>query len=361
MNGLNAIKILKKILFILLVIVVLLLILVFLPAPIAPEAYSPPMKPELTGVLSPNTLLQNSELLLEGEINGPEEVAINADGLICAGTEEGKIICFNSDKKLKLLADTQGRPLGMKFDADGNLIVCDAYKGLLLIKPTGEIIVLANSFKGHPFKFINALDVSKNGVIYFTDASSKYPQSSYLYDLLEAKPYGRFFRFDTRTNQLELLLDGLYFANGVALSQHEDFVLINETYRYRIIQYWLKGERAGTKNIFVDNLPGFPDNISSNKKGVFWLALFTIRNDVIDKVHPYPFIKSQISKLPKALWPQPKPYGLVLSLDETGSITKSLHDTTGEYLKEITSAKENGDYLYIGSLHNNRIGKLKLK
>lgn len=56
----------------------------------------------------------------------------------------------------------------------------------------------------------------------------------------------------------------------------EDFVLVNETYRYRIVRYWLKGPKAGTHEVFIDNLPGFPDNISSNRKGTFWLALFTV-------------------------------------------------------------------------------------
>ena len=141
---------------------------------------------------------------------------------------------------------------------------------------------------------------------------------------------------------------------------HEDFVLVNETYRYRIVRYWLKGPKAGTHDIFIDNLPGFPDNISSNGKGRFWLAMFTVRNEVIDKLHAFPFLKSQMSKLPKTLWPKPKPYGLVLALNENGKITQSLHEPTGEYLKGITSAREYAGYLYLGSLHNDRIGRYKL-
>ncbi len=136
--------------------------------------------------------------------------------------------------------------------------------------------------------------------------------------------------------------------------------MINETYRYRIVRYWLKGPKAGTHEIFIDNLPGFPDNISSNHKGTFWLALFTVRNEAVDKLHPSPFLKAQMSKLPKALWPKPKPYGLVLALDEGGKIIQSLHEPTGKHLKEITSAREYGGYLYLGSLHNDRIGKYKL-
>jgi hypothetical protein len=72
------------------------------------------------------------------------------------------------------------------------------------------------------------------------------------------------------------------------------------------------------------------------------------------------FMVAQMSKLPKALWPQAKPYGLVLALDEQGKIIRSLHEPTGNHLKVITSAREYGGYLCLGSRHNDRIGKYKL-
>ncbi|SLM30946.1 exported hypothetical protein [Desulfamplus magnetovallimortis] len=122
-----------------------------------------------------------------------------------------------------------------------------------------------------------------------------------------------------------------------------------------------KGIDKGNKEIFIDNLPGFPDNISSNRNGRFWVALFTIRNPIADALHPFPFLKDQMSKLPKIFWPKPKPYGLVIALDEQGKITQSLHDPTGKHLKEVTSVREYGGYLYLGSLHNDRIGKYRLE
>ncbi len=343
------------------ILVILILIFLLKPAPIDAIAYIPPDAPELTGVLAPNNLLQEAELLALGKIVGPEEISVDSRGLVYGGTEEGKIIRLLPDGSLETFVETGGRPLGMKFDENGNLIVCDSYKGLLSIDPQGEIKILATSADGVPFKFTDALDISSDGIIYFTDASSKYGQSEYLYDLLESKPYGRFLSYDPATGQVKVLIENLYFANGVALSHDEDFVLINETYRYRITRYWLRGPKMGTHEIFIDNLPGFPDNISNNQQGTFWLALFTIRNETVDKLHPFPFRKALLSKLPKALWPKPHPYGLVLELDAQGNIIQSLHDPTGISLKEITSAQEYGDYLYLGSLHNDRIGKYKLR
>lgn len=350
----------KGVLGILGILVLFILFFLFQSAPIDPAAYAPLKGPELAGVLAPNHLLQQAELLAQGKINGPEEVALDSQGRVYGGTQDGKIMRLLPDGKLEVFAETQGRPLGLQFDRNENLIVCDAYKGLLSIAPQGTIKVLATSAEGGPFKFTDALDISSEGIIYFTDASSKYRQDEYLYDLLEAKPYGRFMSYDPATGQVKVLMKNLYFANGVALSPREDFVLVNETYRYRIIRYWLKGPKTGTHEVFLDNLPGFPDNISGNRKGTFWLALFTVRNEAVDTLHPYPFLKAQMSKLPKAFWPKPKPYGFVLALDENGRITRSLHEPTGKHLKEITSAREYGGDLYLGSLHNDRIGKYKL-
>ncbi len=342
------------------IIAILISIFLIKPAPIDPAAYTPPEAQALTGELAPNTLLQKAEQLALGKINGPEEVAVDGQGRVYGGTADGKILRITSDGRLSTFAETNGRPLGLQFDHSGNLIVCDAYKGLLSIDPDGKIETLATEAKGLAFKFTDALDIAGNGIIYFTDASARFEQKEYLFDLLEAKPHGRFMRYDPVTGQVKVLLKDLYFANGVALSQQEDFVLINETYRYRIVRYWLKGPKAGAHEIFIDNLPGFPDNISSNRNGTFWLALFTVRNPAMDFIHPSPFIKRQFSKLPKALWPKPKPYGLVLALDEQGRVIRSLHDPSGEHLKEITSAREHDGYLYLGSLHNDRIGKFDL-
>lgn len=43
------------------------------------------------------------------------------------------------DGKLDIFAETKGRPLGIQFDKNKNLIVCDSYKGLLSIDPKGRL------------------------------------------------------------------------------------------------------------------------------------------------------------------------------------------------------------------------------
>lgn len=336
--------------------------LLLYPSPVDSMAWNPPAAWALenSAATMPNKRLAVADLLAKGKIYGPEDVAVDRQGRVYAGTQDGLIKRVLTDGEVETWVDLGGRPLGLHFDSDQNLIVCDAYKGLLSISPDAVVTVLSNSAGGIPLGFTDDLDIASDGKIYFTDASSKWSQPDYMLDLLETRPYGRFLVYNPATKTTTTLMDKMYFSNGVALSKNEDFVLINETWRYRVVRYWLQGNKAGTHDVFIDNLPGFPDGISGNRKGSFWLAMPTLRLPAVDKMHPLPWLKNLSAKLPAGFKPRPVEYGLVLQLDESGTIVSSLHDPSGAILKEITSAEEHKGYLYLGSLHNDRIGRIKL-
>lgn len=330
------------------------------PSPIDPLPWDAAPAPAMTGALEPNDTLMKAELLARGQIHGPEDTAVDAEGRVYAGLQDGRIVRVLADDSVETFVDTGGRPLGMSFDANGKLIVADAYKGLLSIDKNGSIQVLSTGAEGLPFAFTDDLDIASDGTIYFSDASSRFQQPDYMLDLLEARPHGRLLAYDPASGETRVLLKDLYFANGVALSAAEDFVLVNETYRYRITRYWLKGEKAGQHDVFIDNLPGLPDNLQGDRKGTFWVALPSPRNALADFLHRHAWLKAQVAKLPRVFWPKPINYGLVIALDEQGEIVRSLHDTSGSHLRLVTSVKPVGDSLYFGSLDNDRIGRLQL-
>lgn len=329
------------------------------PSPIDSVAYEAPKLLELNGPLAPNETLRTSRLVGEGRLIGAEDVAVDAAGRLHTGTEDGRIVRVTLAPEgreiFETLADTAGRPLGLRFGPAGRtLFVADAKKGLLAVDEAGGIEPLATQAGGVPFGFTDDLDVAPDGTIYFSDASSRFGVDEYLHDLLEARPHGRLLRYDPKAegDKVSVLLDGLYFANGVALASDQSFVLVNETYRYQIRRYWLKGPKAGTSDLFVEDLPGFPDNLSRDRAtGRFWVALYTVRNPALDVLHPRPFLKNQLAKLPRFLWPKPEPYGLVLAIDEQGRIVESLHDPGGESVRTVTSVEPHGGKLYLGSLH----------
>jgi sugar lactone lactonase YvrE len=337
-------------------------VLALLPSPIDAVAYHPPPAPSLTGPLAPNELLRAAELLAEGRVHGPEDVAVDAEGRLYAATTDGSglIQRLDADGTPRPFTETGGRPLGLRFAPGGKLLVCDSSRGLLSVDPEGRVTVLASEAEGVPFRFTNNLDVAQDGTVYFSDASGRFGQDGYLYDLFESRPSGRLLRYDPAAGKATVLLRDLFFANGVALSRDETFVLVNETYRYRTTRYWLKGEKAGTSDVFLDNLPGFPDNLDGTRKGTFWMALFTVRNPIADTLHPHPWAKNLIAKLPRFLWPRPAPYGLVLEIDESGRILRSLQDPGGQRVRHVTTAREHDGTLYLGSLDQLWVGRLAL-
>ena len=246
----------------------------------------------------------------------------------------------------------------MDFDGDGNLIVADAYKGLLSVSPQGEVTVLAAEHAGVPFRLTDDVDVAADGTIYFSDASSKFSVADSRLDFLEHWPNGRLLSYDPATGETTLLLDKLYFANGVAVSPDGSFVLVVETAKYRIQRYWLMGERAGESEIFIDNLPGFPDGVSSNGRETFWVALYSPRVPSLDRLLPHPFWRKVIARLPGWLQPAPLHHGFVLGLDPEGNVIHNLQDASPDAYAPVTSVEEWGGALYLGSLTAPAIGRL---
>lgn len=345
----------------LLVIFLLLGSFLLTPSPVDSKAWRPPQPPPLTGLLAPNERLRLADLLARGQVYGPEDVAIRNDGVLHTGTQDGFIVRVFPDGRVENWLATGGRPLGMKFDSKGNLIVADAWKGLLSISPAGDTTVLAREAQGTLFRFTDDVDIADDGRIYFTDASSRFRQPEYPLDLLEMRPHGRLLRYSPKNGKAEVLLGNLHFANGVTLSPKGDYVLVNETWKYRILRYWIRGPKAGQAEVFADNLPGFPDNLSVDGEGRFWVAFPVLRNATIDAMHPRPWIKELVAKLPDSLKPTPQDYGLVVAFDRNGEVITSLHDTRGTHLQEITSVTPHDGNLYFGSLHNDRIGRLPLQ
>lgn len=343
---------------ILVILSIILLYLFFYPVKIDPVPYHPePIAEKWTYFMNDN--LQDNKIQKIGKCHHCEDVDLDSLGNIYGAQEDGKIIITYPDGLPGVLADTKGRPLGIHFDTTGNLIVADSPKGLLSISPKGEVTTLSDSYDNTPYLFADDLEIDSSGIIYFTDASSKYDVKEFTLDLFEHRPHGRFLSYDPNTKKAELLIDSMYFPNGVAVSHDNDFVLINETGTYRVWKYWIIGEKKGKKEIFVDNLPGFPDGISRGENGIFWLTLISPRKSALDGIMPYPFLRKMVVRLPKAVQPKSGTWTMILGLDKDGNVIESFHDSKGEY-SQVSSVQQYGNKLYLGSLFEETIGVLEL-
>ena len=330
----------------------------FLHAPnIEPAPYAPPIAPKMEGALRENSALRSVKLLAEGKLNGPEDIAVDNNGTVYTGLEDGRIVKISPDGEVVTFAETGGRPLGLQWGPRGDLIVADGGRGLLSVNLEGEVTVLVPRAETVPLEMADDLDVSSSGLIYFSDATGSEVGMDYYQDLMIHRPLGRLLRFDYYTDDLEVLLTGLYFANGVALSPDEDFVLVSETSEYRITRLWLKGPRVGDRDVFADNLPGFPDGISGDGDGNYWVAMVSPRMWFVDNiVLPNLWLRKLLMHLPTWTRLKGASYALIIQLNSEGEIVESLHDPSGKSLSGITNVVERDGKLYIGTLEGDAIG-----
>ncbi|VVM96846.1 SMP-30/gluconolactonase/LRE family protein [Pseudomonas fluorescens] len=347
----------------LLAIVVIGAFLLLMPTKVRPVAWAPQPAPSLTsGIFAENRRLQGMERVGAVDIDGPEALLLENDDTLITGLHDGRLISTSLDgKSRKVLADTGGRPLGLARHPNGLLVIADAVKGLLSLDAQGRLVALTTEAGGVPFGFTDDVVIDKPGhYAYFSDASSRFGYGHDGEAVIEHGGDGRLLRYDFQSGKTTVVLDKLEFANGVAMGPDDAYVLVNETGAYRISRYWLTGPKAGTHDLFIDNLPGLPDNLSFNGHDRFWVALYAPRNALLDGTAAHPFVRKMIVRAMTVL---PKPVekrGFVLGLDLEGKVIANLQDGSSDSYAPITTVREYGDWLYFGSLKAQHMARLPL-
>jgi len=343
------------------IVALLLLLAAYLtlwPVPIEPVRWTAPMPPGYAGPHAVNTRLANLKMISLGTEEGPEHIAIGKDGRLYTTVASGNILRMNPDGGAQeVFVNTGGRVLGFDFDAAGNLIAADAMKGLLSISPDRKITMLTDRVNGDPIRYADAVVAAKSGRIYLSDASTRFAPKDWggtfeasVLDILEQSSTGRILEYDPANKTTRVVVKGLSFANGVALSRDEQTLFVNETGKYRV---WKISVNARDLDIttpndqakpLFDNLPGYPDNLMRGLDGKIWLGFAKPRNPTIDKLAAKPFMRKLTLRLPRAMWPIPKAYGHVMAFTEDGRVVADLQDPSGAY-PETTAVTETADRL----------------
>jgi sugar lactone lactonase YvrE len=346
--------------------------LLFWPVPIEPVAWQAPAVPGYTGPHAANERLSAVQVVSVGAEVGPEHIDIGPDGKVYTGVLSGAVLRMNPDGSgLETVVDTGGRPLGFDFTADGQLVVADAFKGLLAIGADGSIEVLADEVDGDPIRYADAVVIAADGLMYFTDASRRLAAREWgtfraaLFDILEHSCTGRVLVYDPGSRTTSLVIGGLCFPNGVALSGDGRHLFIAETGEYRVWKVAAAARGLDARppvaandpdaRIIVDNLPGFPDNLTRSAEGRLWTGLTKPRSAAIDRMAGKPWLRAMTLRLPEAMWPVPPVYGHVIAFDEDGRVVADLQDPAGR-IAETSGVTESGGRLYIHSLHAGAFG-----
>jgi sugar lactone lactonase YvrE len=309
---------------------------------------------------------------------GPEHIAVDPAGRVVTGLADGRIVRIEpgrpgaAAKSAEVVAHTGGRPLGLEFDADGTLVVCDATRGLLRVTLPAEaadasvtaaadaaVEVLCDEVDGRPLVFASCPAIARDGTIYFTQSSQRYDLDHYTGDVLEHSGTGRILRH--REGRTEVIAEGLQFANGVVLTEDESALVVAETSAYRLGRHELDGAgRISGSSTLIDALPGFPDNLTPGPDGLIWIGLVRPRDRLLDTLLPRPpWLRALVSALPEPLLPGPKNLAWALAVDRAGRVVHDLHGWDAGF-REVTAARQVGNRLYLGSLDQPAIAALEL-
>ncbi|MEZ5184306.1 MAG: SMP-30/gluconolactonase/LRE family protein [Candidatus Nanopelagicales bacterium] len=286
--------------------------------------------------------------------HGPEDPLFLGDAIL-TGVDDGRIVKVSLDGwQIEVLADTKGRPLGLEQYTDGRVLICDAERGLLLLDPaTGDLETLV-AVGQHGLRLCNNAAVATDGTIYFSDSSQRFELEHWTADLLEHSGTGRLLRRNP-DGTVDVLAEGLQFANGVALT--DEFVVVAQTGDYSLTRIWLD---TGRTEQWITNLPGFPDNISNGDDGLLWVAMASARKSALDGLPAkIPLLRKAIWALPEALHPKPDTMTWLRAYDVQGTM---VHEFFGEHddFFMVTGVRVAGDKVALGSLNTTTLAWFEL-
>lgn len=330
------------------------------------------VSPESKSAYALNNRLRDADAIGLGKLDGPEDVIFDRAGNLYCGTREGFIWRFSGDnfETQEIFARTGGRPLGMAFDRDENLIICIAGMGIYGVRPDRSVYKLTDETNRTFGKVMDDsrlvladdLDIAPDGKIYFSEATLRYTAHTWATDALEGRGNGRLIVYDPASGRTRTLLRDQVFPNGVCVSHDGQSVLFALTWACRIERYWIAGPKTGKLETLISDLPGMPDNINRASDGTYWLALVGLRTPTYDLAMEDPGFRTRmIKRIPNDEWLYPNiNNGCVVKFDEQGTIKETLGDIGGKSHPSVTSMREERGYLYIGGLSNDRIGRVKL-
>jgi len=283
---------------------------------------------------------------------GAEDVVVAPDGSVFTGTEDGAILRLSpAGRRVDRIAWTSGRPLGLELFDDGDLLVCDADAGLLVVHVAdGLIETLLTDIDGVRMRFCNNAAIASDGTIWFSDSSLHYGVHEWKDDFVQHTRTGRLVRRDV-DGTVTVVIDDLAFANGVALGSDEQFVAVAETGARTVARWWIAGPRTGERDFLVRDLPGYPDNISRGSDGLIWVTIASPKDPLVERLQTAPLaLRKLVTRIPEKLQPKPKRTIRVQAYDDAGTLVHDV-DLQEPGFHMVTGVREHAGRVWMGSLH----------
>jgi ribose transport system permease protein len=332
----------------------------------------PSIRPDDQTVFSINHALSNAEPIGLDKLDGPEDVIFDSKDNLYTVSRSGDIVRFSPPDYVdpEIFAHIGGQTLGIAMDADDTIHVCVSGMGLYAVGRDRTVKKLLDQVPrsllsirdDSRIRFAQDLDIAPDGRVFFSESTARFDIHDWAADSLEMRGNGRLLVYDPRSGKTKVVLRDLIFPSGVCVETNGLSALVAETWACRVSRYWFDGPRKGRFERVVENLPGFADNINRSSDGNYWLALLGVRTPVHDLAMQMPgFRKRMAQRVAYDEWLYPNlNAGILVKFSESGKILNCLWDGEGQRHTTLTSMCEHRGYLYLGSIFNNRIGRVRL-
>lgn len=312
------------------------------PAPIDPAYWDEPPIPDMTGPLEPNDILATADIIRPDDFAHSEDLAFAPDGSIYTGTLFGTVQHLtrgpSGDWQVEEVMRVSDRALlGIQW-IDTETLAIASIDGLYSANVrTGESRTLSTGSPTRPFGFVNDVEVSPDGRIFFSDSSVGWSILDYgvtpfrTYELMENRPHGFIYVIDSQGGQTRVELERLHYPNGLSMSSDGQALYIAETTRFTIRRYELSGPSAGQLSVLADNLPGMPDGIQSDGQGRLYVAMVGPRRPIVRFMHRNPWAAWLLFKLG---------YRPALSPAGQGAYVLVIDEATGEIIDSYQGGSE---------------------
>jgi gluconolactonase len=191
--------------------------------------------PDIPGVIAGGTMPQ---VVLKGLTSSDDPFWLPNVGLIFSESQANRIVRLDEHDQPVTFVGGLLNPLGMTFDAQGELISIQTRPGFLgprVVWPKGKERIIADNYQGKPFGRPNDIVADLKGGVYFTD-----PPASAVYYV---PPGGAIIRVAD---------EGIKAPNGLQLSHDEKMLYVNDTQGINIYAFDVQPDgRLANRRVFA--------------------------------------------------------------------------------------------------------------